>query len=82
LPAAGELAGRDGTAGPDSNVEPLGILVLAGVRIMCIRRVEEETSAPHSRLAYIHLLISSALLRSDLPTTLSARPEYRSLSQE
>jgi hypothetical protein len=41
--------------GPRSNQETFGIFVLAGVQIGVVRRVKEETTAPHSRLAYIHL---------------------------
>jgi hypothetical protein len=39
----------------DANDEPLGVLVFAGVRFAPFGRVQEEPSAPRSRLACIHL---------------------------
>jgi hypothetical protein len=44
----------------DANDESLGILMFAGVRFTAFGRVQEEPSAPQSRLAYIHLQNSSA----------------------
>jgi hypothetical protein len=38
----------------DANNEPLGVFVFAGVRF-AVGRVQEEPSAPHLRLACIHL---------------------------
>jgi hypothetical protein len=47
---------RDGiTRESDANDEPLGILVFAGVRFAAFGRVQEEPSAPQSRLACNHL---------------------------
>jgi hypothetical protein len=53
--AAGDLTGRRARRNPDANAESLGILVFAGVRLVAVARVQEETSTPHSRLACIHL---------------------------
>jgi hypothetical protein len=39
----------------DADDESLGILMFAGVRFAALGRVQEEPSAPRSRLAYIHL---------------------------
>ena len=39
----------------DANNESLGILVFAGVRFAAFGRVQEEPSAPQTRLACIHL---------------------------
>jgi hypothetical protein len=39
----------------DANDEPLRVLVFAGVRFARFRRVQEEPSAPQSRLACQHL---------------------------
>jgi hypothetical protein len=39
----------------DANDEPFGILMFAGVRFAAFGRVQEEPSAPRSRLACIHL---------------------------
>jgi hypothetical protein len=64
--AAGDAARADHLTGDrvvreaDANNESLGILVFAGVRFAAFRRVQEEPSAPQSRLAYIHLQNSSA----------------------
>jgi hypothetical protein len=46
---------RDGIVrNADANGQTLGILVFAGVRL-AIRRVQEKTSTPQTRLAYTHL---------------------------
>jgi len=57
--AAHDLTGGSSRFHPDANAESLGILVFAGVRLAAIGRVQEETSAPQTRLAYIHLQNSS-----------------------
>jgi hypothetical protein len=47
---------RDRVAGEaDADDESLGILVLAGVRFAAFGRVQEEPSAPQTRLACNHL---------------------------
>jgi hypothetical protein len=56
--AAGELPGNRWTAVPDSDDEPFGILVFSGVRLAGRIGVQEESSAPHARLACIHLQTS------------------------
>jgi hypothetical protein len=38
-----------------ANGETFGVFVLTGVVLGSVGRVEEESSAPHSRLVYIHL---------------------------
>jgi hypothetical protein len=59
--AAGNAARADHLSGhrlageSDADDESLGILVFAGVRFAAFGRVQEESSAPQSRLAYIHL---------------------------
>jgi hypothetical protein len=63
--AAGNAARADHLASDraarevDANNESLGILVFAGVRFAAFGRVQEEPSAPQTRLAYIHLQNSS-----------------------
>jgi hypothetical protein len=57
-PAAGRLAPSRVAGEADANDEPLGVFVFAGVRF-ALGRVQEESSAPHLRLAYIHLQNSS-----------------------
>ena len=47
------LKGGSGSAGADD--EAFGVLELAAVRFAAIRRVKEETSAPHMRLVCNHL---------------------------
>jgi hypothetical protein len=51
----GELSGGGGTGDLDANCDTFGIFVLTGFRLTAIGGVKEETSAPHMRLAYIHL---------------------------
>jgi hypothetical protein len=67
-PAAGHLALCSTAGETDANREPFGVLVFAGVGF-AVRRGQEESSAPHLRLAYIHL-------RSSFPTI------YRPLKKE
>jgi hypothetical protein len=71
LPAAREAAaaadhptscGRSCRPNPDD--ESFGILMFCGVRFARIRRVQEESSAPQSRLACNHLQISFVNYRS------------------
>jgi hypothetical protein len=64
--AAVEAARADHLAGyriareSDADDESLGILMFAGVDFAAIGRVEEEPSAPQTRLACNHLQASSA----------------------
>jgi hypothetical protein len=54
---------RDRIAGePDADDEPLRILMFAGVRFAPFGRVQEESSAPQSRLVCNHLHNSSSLV--------------------
>jgi hypothetical protein len=43
-----------GSGDSDANDEAFGVFELAGVRLSGGIGVKEETSVPHSRLAYIH----------------------------
>jgi hypothetical protein len=63
-PGAGDsarcgLPERVGTSDLDSNNEPFRVFVFAGVGFTGRIGVKKESSAPHQRLAYIHLPISS-----------------------
>ena len=52
---ADHLAGNRITWESDANDESLGILVFAGLGLAAFGRVQEEPSAPQSRLACNHL---------------------------
>ena len=52
---AGELSGGGGTVDLHANCDAFGVFVLTGFRFTAVGRVKEETSTPHTRLAYIHL---------------------------
>ena len=47
--------GAAGGVRTDADRETFGVFVLTGVGLGDVGRVKEETSAPHSRLVYIHL---------------------------
>src|SRR5262249_44147288 len=53
--AAGYLTRNCGAADTNANGEAFGILQLSCLGLTRGVRVQEETSAPHARLAYIHL---------------------------
>jgi hypothetical protein len=57
-PPAGGSAWGPVAREADADDEPLGVFVFAGVRF-AVGRVQEEPSAPHLRLAYIHLQTSN-----------------------
>jgi hypothetical protein len=48
-----------GAVDPDANHETFRVLVLASVLLACRIGMKKKPSAPHERLAYIHLRISS-----------------------
>jgi hypothetical protein len=61
---AGSTTADDLTTGcaggsADANAKPFGVLVFAGVGFVAVGGMQEKPSAPHSRLAYIHLQASS-----------------------
>jgi hypothetical protein len=45
-----------GVGDPDSNDEAFGVLIFARVRLTGRFGMQEESSAPHMRLIYTHLL--------------------------
>jgi hypothetical protein len=57
---ADHLAGYRIARESDADDESLGILMFAGVHLAALGRVEEESSAPQTRLACNHLQASSA----------------------
>jgi hypothetical protein len=52
---ARDLAGGLGSGDPDANGNPFWVFMFACVRLTGIGRVQEESSAPQPRLAFIHL---------------------------
>jgi hypothetical protein len=54
---AGHLAGNGTPDDPDPNDEPFRVFEFGGFGLAGCFGVEEKPSAPHTRLAYIHLQI-------------------------
>ena len=50
-----------GTGDAHSDRDAFGVLLLADFLFTAVARVKEETSTPHSRLACIHLKVSSPM---------------------
>jgi hypothetical protein len=79
--AAGEAAGADHLAGSrlareaGADFEPLGVFVFASVRFAALRRVQEKSSAPQSRLVCIHLqsLLGRKMSREKKSNSTAAR---------
>jgi hypothetical protein len=61
MSSTGELSGGMGTGDTHSGRDAFGVLLLADFLFTPVARVKEETSAPHSRLACIHLKVSSPM---------------------
>jgi predicted dinucleotide-binding enzyme len=81
-PAGADLTAFSAGGDADANAESLGILVFTGVRLVAVGGVQEETSAPHVRLAYIHLQTSSPKISAHQKQSNSTAPTIKEKRQK